>query len=398
MEPATSRYRWAMLGLVWLLYVVFGVYTRSLAPLVTPIIKDLNISFVEMGFILGSWQLTYIVFATIDGAIIDRWGLRKSLLIGVIIMGLSEVLRYFAGDFVTLLLCVALIGIGGPMISIGCPKAIVLWFDEKERGLATGICMTAPSIGGLVALSTANSIIMPLTGDSWRLTFVVYGAAAFVAAALWWWRAKDTGEAGTKGETGILRIFSTLARLRIVQLILLMGLFSFTISHGFDSWLPQILEARGISPAAAGFTASIPLLVGIPSVLIIPRITPAPARNYVIALMSAVVALALLLVATGSGIVLTLALALFGLSATPIMPLLILILMQSPEVGSKYLGSAVGMFFCVAEVGGFAGPLVLGMIRNMTGDFLAGTLLVAVLSVLMAVMGLYLKRKPARQD
>ena len=398
MEPATSRYRWAMLGLVWLLYVVFGVYTRSLAPLVTPIIKDLNISFVEMGFILGSWQLTYIVFATIDGAIIDRWGLRKSLLIGVIIMGLSEVLRYFAGDFVTLLLCVALIGIGGPMISIGCPKAIALWFDEKERGLATGICMTAPSIGGLVALSTANSIIMPLTGDSWRLAFVVYGAAAFVAAALWWWRAKDTGEADTKGETGILRIFSTLARLRIVQLILLMGLFSFTISHGFDSWLPQILEARGISPAAAGFTASIPLLVGIPSVFIIPRITPAPARNYVIALMSALVALALLLVATGSGIVLTLALALFGLSATPIMPLLILILMQSPEVGSKYLGSAAGMFFCVAEVGGFAGPLVLGMIRNMTGDFLAGTLLVAVLSVLMAVMGLYLKRKPARQD
>ena len=398
MEPATSRYRWAMLGLVWLLYVVFGVYTRSLAPLVTPIIKDLNISFVEIGFILGSWQLTYIVFATIDGAIIDRWGLRKSLLIGVIIMGLSEVLRYFAGDFVTLLLCVALIGIGGPMISIGCPKAIALWFDEKERGLATGICMTAPSIGGLVALSTANSIIMPLTGDSWRLAFVVYGAAAFVAAALWWWRAKDTGEADTKGETGILRIFSTLARLRIVQLILLMGLFSFTISHGFDSWLPQILEARGISPAAAGFTASIPLLVGIPSVLIIPRITPAPARNYVIALMSALVALALLLVATGSGIVLTLALTLFGLSATPIMPLLILILMQSPEVGSKYLGSAVGMFFCVAEVGGFAGPLVLGMIRNMTGDFLAGTLLVAVLSVLMAVMGLYLKRKPARPD
>jgi cyanate permease len=398
MEPATSHYRWAMLGLVWLLYVVFGVYTRSLAPLVTPIIKDLSISFVEMGFILGSWQLTYIVFATIDGAIIDRWGLRKSLLIGVIIMGLSEVLRYFAGGFVTLLLCVALIGIGGPMISIGCPKAIVLWFDEKERGLATGICMTAPSIGGLVALSTANSIIMPLTGDSWRLTFVVYSAAAFVATALWWWRAKDTGEAGTKGETGILRIFSTLARLRIVQLILLMGLFSFTISHGFDSWLPQILEARGISPAAAGFTASIPLLVGIPSVLIIPRITPAPARNYVIALMSALVALALLLVATGSGIVLTLALTLFGLSATPIMPLLILILMQSPEVGSKYLGSAVGMFFCVAEVGGFAGPLVLGMIRNMTGDFLAGTLLVAVLSVLMAVIGLYLKRKPARPD
>jgi hypothetical protein len=73
-----------------------------------------------------------------------------------------------------------------------------------------------------------------------------------------------------------------------------------------------------------------------------------------------------------------------------------LMLMSSPEVGSKYLGSAAGMFFCVAEIGGFSGPLILGTLRNTTGNFLSGTLFIAAISVLTAGMGLYLRSLMAR--
>ncbi|MFC2047940.1 MFS transporter, partial [Chloroflexota bacterium] len=118
MQPYQTRYRWVMLVLVWLLFCVFSVIVRSLAPLVTPILEDLNISYSQMGLIMGSWPFTYIAVAVIAGAIMDRWGIRKSLLVGIIIVGLSEVLRYFANGFATMLLCVALLGLGGPMISI----------------------------------------------------------------------------------------------------------------------------------------------------------------------------------------------------------------------------------------------------------------------------------------
>jgi cyanate permease len=397
MKPVNNRYRWVMLGLVWLLYFVFGVYTRSLAPLVTPIIEDLHISYVEMGFILGSWQLTYIVFATIDGAIIDRFGLRKALLIGVILMGLSETLRYFAGGFVSLLSCVAIIGIGGPMISIGSPKAISLWFNEKERRLTTGFYMTAPTIGGLTVLSTANSIVMPLTGYSWRIAFVIYGTIAFGAAILWFLFARETGDSSVNSRVGVLTVFKALARLRLIQVILAIGLFSFLVSHGFDSWVPQILESRGMTPATASQLASLPLVVGIPSVLIVPRLTPPRLRSTVVSVLFFIMAVSLLLVALTSGVSLIAGLVLFGAAMTPAMPLLILILMSSPEVGSQYLGSAAGMFFCVAEVGGFTGPLILGTLRNATGDFLSGTLLVAVIAVLSAALGLYLRSLLSKQ-
>jgi hypothetical protein len=47
-----------MLALLALLYASFGLVTRSVAPLVTPILRDLQITYSEMGLILGSWQLT----------------------------------------------------------------------------------------------------------------------------------------------------------------------------------------------------------------------------------------------------------------------------------------------------------------------------------------------------
>ncbi len=395
MQPYQMRYRWVMLALVWLLYSVFGIVWRSIAPLITPIIKDLNISYSQMGLILGSWPLTYIAVAAIGGAIIDRWGIRKSLFFGIVIISLSASLRYFANGFVTMFLIVALFGLGGLMISIGCPKTVAEWFSGKNRATAVGVYMTGPWIGGLIAYSITNSVVMPLTGYSWRLTFVGYGLVAFAAALVWWFLARDIKATGAEERTSTVKVFGGLIRVRTVQLILIMGFLCFAISHGFNDWLPKILEVGGLPPAIAGFAASIPLLVGIPSVLTIPRLTSPHLRGRVVALMSFGIAVALLIIAVASGGSLVAGLVFYGIADCCIMPLLMLVLMELPEVGSKYMGSAGGMFFCVAEIGGFAGPFLMGAVRDLTGSFLGGASVLAGVAVVMAIMALSLKSKPA---
>ncbi len=114
--------------------------------------------------------------------------------------------------------------------------------------------------------------------------------------------------------------------------------------------------------------------------------------------MYLVCALSLFLVSSDSTTGLYAGLALFGLVSMPVQPLLMLILMESPEIGPKYMGSAAGLFFCVAEVGGFSGPLLLGTIRNATGNFLIGTLIVAGLSVVTGILGFFLKSKNVPED
>ena len=393
-EPYQRRYRWVILFLVWLLYAAFGLVSRSVAPLVTPILKDLNMSYSQMGIILGSWQLTYIIVAIIAGAIIDKWGIRKSLFIGTVIIGLSEALRYFPDGFGTFLFVVAIFGIGGPLISIGAPKTISSWFRGKGRGTAVGIYTTGPWIGGLIALSATNSIVMPVTGYSWRLTFVYYGFLVFIIALLWLFLARDIRPTGaTEGES-IGKTFSRLIKIRNIRLILIMGLLSFAIMHGFTSWLPKIMESGGMSPTMSGFVSSIPIMAGIPAVLVIPRLVPPRLRGRILALLSLVVTAALLVSVNTLDAPLFVGLVLFGIAGSSLFPIVILILMDTPEVGEKHMGLAGGIFFCVAEIGGFAGPLVMGTLADLTGAFLVGASSLAGLSLIIFMMTLLLKAAP----
>ncbi len=215
-----------------------------------------------------------------------------------------------------------------------------------------------------------------------------------VAALLWWFLARDVKSTGATERTSIVEVFKGLISIRNVQLILIMGFLSFAIGHGFNDWLPKILEAGGLPPAVAGFAASIPLLVGVLTVLVVPRLVTPILRGRIIALASLVVAIALFIIAKASGVSLIIGLALYGLSFCCVLPLLMLLLMDIPEVGSRYMGSAAGIFFGIGEMGGFVGLLIIGAIKDFTGSFLVGAILIAGLSLARAVMALLLKIKP----
>jgi cyanate permease len=380
--PHQQQYRWLILALLWLLYFSFGVVTRSPSPLVTPIIRDLQMSYGQMGFVLGSWQMTYIVFAITAGVIMDRWGIRRSIFFGALVIGLSAVLRSASSGFLSFLFFVALFGVGGPMISIGCPKTISTWFQGKERGTAIGIYTTGPWIGGMVSLAATNSVVMPLTDYSWRLTFIWYGVMTFFFAGLWW---ALTREADTEIDTkhfNVLKMLAELFKVRRVRLILLSGLLSFAIMHGYFAWLPKILENTGMSPARAGVASALPFLTSIPAVLIFPRYTQPHHRGWLIGLMALSAGLSIFWVVVLQWPVIP-GLLLFGISGPCLMPLLVLSLMDTPEVASRYLGSATGLFFCIAEVGGFLGPFVVGYLVDIFESFAAGGLFLSGLGAVI---------------
>ena len=386
------RFRWVMLALLWLLYFSFGVVTRSPSPLITPIIKDLNMSYGQRGFVLGSWQMTYIVLAVMAGIIMDRWGIRKSIFIGALVMGLSVILRAFAAGFITLLIFVALFGVGGPMVSIGCPKTIALWFKGKERGTAVGIYTTGPWIGGMATLAATNGVVMPLVDNSWRLAFACYGTLAVFFALLWWFLARDVNQKTESERFNPVQVLVDLMKVPNVRMILMCGMLSFGIGHGYYAWLPKILETKGFSPTLAGIASAVPFMASIPVVLIIPRSVPSHFRGKLVALLAVVACLSILWV-VATPLPPIIGLLLYGASGTCLMPILVLALMDTPEVASKYLGAATGVFFCVAEIGGFFGPFIVGYLVDVTGAFLAGAVFLSFLGAI--IFGLMLRLKIA---
>ena len=390
-EPYLRSYRWVMLAVIWLLYGVFGLTMRSIAPLVTPILRDLDMSFGEMGVILGSWQLVYIPVSILAGIAMDKWGIRRTLFVGVVILALSEGLRYFVGGFGSLLPIVALFGIGGPLISVGAPKTIAVWFRDKGRATAVSLYTTAPWLGGLFAIAATNSVVMPWTGYSWRLTFVIYGLAALAVAVIWLVFSRDTRRTEDSQSASIKDVFFWLIRVRNVIIVLAAGLLDLLMEHGFSNWLPKMMESRGFSPEEAGFTASIPLLAAIPSVLLIPQLTPRHLRGRVLSALGFLAASALLISYFSSSWLLQGGLVLYGIAAPVMLPMLMLVLMDDPNVGPEHMGLAGGIFFGVAEIGGFIGPLLMGVLVDLTGNFLLGVSFLAGMGLLLSGLTLMLR-------
>jgi cyanate permease len=390
--PQSSPYRWVMLAMLWLLYAFFGLACRSISPLVTPILADLDMSYSQMGFVLGSWQLAYIGASTVAGFFIDRWGIRWSLFFGSLIIALSVGLRYFVGGFGTFLPLVALFGVGGPMISIGCPKTIALWFQGRDRGTAVGIYTTGQFFGGALAFIATNRAIMPLTGYNWRLTFAFYGIMTLLVACLWWFLARDLETSEASEQTEIKGVLATLLKIRNIRIVLVCGLLTFAIIHGLTSWLPRILEDQAFAPTLAGYASSIPLLAGIPALLILPRFIPPERRGLALAVMAVLSASSVWLILCLTGLLMYVGLILYGIAACTLVPLLTLILMETPEVGARHMGSAGGLFFCLSEIGGFMGPLLVGMLVDWTGGFLAGGYFVVALSLGILLMSFLMEK------
>ena len=142
-----------MLILMWSVYTCFGLVSGSLSPISPLLIDKLNLTYTEMGIILGFWQFVYIFTAIPTGTIIDKWKLKKSVLIGIIVMLISMITRGLAIDFYTLMLSVALFGFGGPIASSGSPKLVATWFKNSKRGIASGIYTTGPVIGNAIAFA-----------------------------------------------------------------------------------------------------------------------------------------------------------------------------------------------------------------------------------------------------
>ncbi|MCY4193647.1 MAG: MFS transporter [bacterium] len=390
------HFRWVMLGALWTVYFSFGLAVLSMAPLVEVIREDLGLSKGAMGTVLGAWPLVYLAAAIPSGALIDRLGLRRSLGIATAIISASVLLRPAADSFIELFGAVALFGLGGPLVSVGAPKLVSVWFDEKERALAMGITMTAPALGGVLPLVTANSVLMPAFNGSWRSTLLVYAFINVVVIALWLITAaiaeRVAPGAGRDVDTG--RGFSGAWELlghRAVQRMLVVALGMFFFVHSLNGWLPTVIEDRGFSSSAAGYLAGAVTALGIFGALFGTRSVPEHSRIAVLSMLFALFGVAAVLLNVDGRPAAFAGLAIIGLGKGLAVPVALLVMMQLPGVAQRNMGAAGGLFFTAGEAGGVTGPILFGVVSDAGGSA-AGLVLLAGVTFATALLVLLLRK------
>jgi cyanate permease len=387
-----------MLAAVCLLYYCFGLTMVSLAPLVGAITQELGLSHSAMGGVLGAWPLVYIATAIPCGMVMDRIGPRRALFAGALIVGISGVMRGLSDGYFSLFFAVALFGIGGPLVSVGSPKVIALWFEGKDRGFAMGCYFAGNALGGITALSATNSVLMPFTGGDWRAVLIFYGCLALGASLIWLVVSAHPASRMVEQELAneqrgtFLREFAELIRLPVVYTILIMSVFMLGFHQGLNNWLPEILRSGGMDPARAGYWASIPTAVGLVAALIIPRFAVADRRIAILFAIYVCAGIAVLLIEAGTDVPLAIGLVLQGVARGTMTILAVLVLMETREIGARSVGTASGMYFSIGEIGGVLGPLGIGYVYDFTGGFSAALYMLSGVMVLLLVMLVRLRR------
>lgn len=388
-----SKYKWVMLALTWFVYFAFGIVLSSIPPLVTPIALDLGLTYSQIGFILGTVLLLYIPLALPIGLFIDRFGTKVSIMAGIAIVSLSGFLQSFSANFETLFLSVALFGLGGPFLSVGLPKVVASWFVGKTRGFASGIYITGTFVGSSTAIAITNPLMVPLVG-TWRNVLAVYGLLGFLMTLIWLLLGRQAKRIKIKSVSSpTLRGVSKLLREKLIWTVAIIGFSAFFVGYGFERWLPKFFEFNGMSPEDAGLFAAIPGWCGVIGSIVLPSLRGAGSRKSLVLITILAQGICISIVGLTIGLPQIASLVFYGISSAALPPLLIVILMDIPQIGAEYMGTASGIIFSVGAIGGFIGPSIVGFIVDLTGSMLPSIFVLAVMIELMMIPALFVKEE-----
>lgn len=115
------------LKLLWnfYLYLVFWTFSLMIQPYTYIYFKDLGFSFTQIASFTSALMISLFVFEVPTGVVADSYGRKISVFIGLIISGIAPILISFTDNYVIILLCYVLIGLGITFIS-GAEDALIV--------------------------------------------------------------------------------------------------------------------------------------------------------------------------------------------------------------------------------------------------------------------------------
>src|SRR5580704_7485919 len=153
------------------------------------VMADLHLSKVQFGWILFAFVSCYALFEIPSGYLGDRLGPRSVLLRIVLWWSFFTFATGRAWNFVSLLACQGLFGMGEAGCFPNITKSLSIWLPQEEKVRAQGIIWLFARWGGAF---TPLLVVMLLRYVSWRTAFALFGCIGIVwAAAFYWWFRDD---------------------------------------------------------------------------------------------------------------------------------------------------------------------------------------------------------------
>lgn len=398
-------YGWVILGCVCCAcFARQGPAVATLSIFIDPMTTEFGWSrtaisgAVSLGGILAALASPYL------GTLLDRHGARAMLCVAVFTTAATVMLLSTIESLLMfyVLYCIARMNFVGPF-ELGIYGAVNNWF-VKKRGLATSVT-TLALMGGLIMTPLLAQAAIVL--DGWRTGWLAVGAAVFIIGFLPNWllmvrRPEDVGlvpdsfeqthKATHTNETVTLEPEPTFTRNQALRTpaFWLLSLFTFLIypiQAGVSlHQAPHLIEV-GINPTVAATIVSTFSLMSAVSGFLYGTI----ARRFPTRLLLAVVGITLgistlLMIPIKTAALGYASAALFGLGIGGVLTLLPIA--WADYFGRRSFGAIRGVALTFQVVAQASGPLISGIMRDMTGDYTLSLQFFAALGFVAALAAL----------
>jgi hypothetical protein len=149
----TYKYRWVILLCYAGITNAGGIMGAATIPIITNLqeIYGISFNFVNLTNLMG--MILYIPASIPGNYILDRYGIKKGLFLGTILMLVGSWIRLLASkSFTYVLIGTIITSLGGPLLS-NCPQKIsAYWNSPKQRTMFTVLLMLTGVVGGSIGM------------------------------------------------------------------------------------------------------------------------------------------------------------------------------------------------------------------------------------------------------
>ncbi len=126
-----------------------------------------------------------VIAALLGGVLGDRFGVKRAIGVGAILLALGSPLRGIAPSFSVFLVFTAAVGASYGLLLPNLPKMVGAWFPKSYAGKSTGIYIASLFAGSAFAIAAMIPLFLR-TSRSWRGGVITSGLIASAVAVAWW--------------------------------------------------------------------------------------------------------------------------------------------------------------------------------------------------------------------
>jgi ACS family tartrate transporter-like MFS transporter len=394
-QSARRRIALRLLPFLWLLYVVAFLDRVNVAYAALEMSNDLRFSDRVFGTGAGIFFIGYVVLEIPGALIVERWSARRWIARIMVSWGIITVLVGFVHTFHEFYIIRFLLGAAEAGFFPGVIVYLTHWFSRRDLAKAVASFMAAQPLANLVGSPLAGRILqIHWCGlEGWRWLFILEGIPAIVLGAVtifyltdwpsqagWlpreerdWITAELNREKKEKKRVRSYTIAQALLQREVILLTLVYFLGT-TGVYGFTIWFPTILKrASGLSIGTVTFLVALPYLAALAATLLNGWHSDQTQERRWHTAAPLFIGSGTLFFAILSGSHIWMQFAFFTVFAACLYSYQPCFwALPTIALGESAAAASIGLINSVGNLGGFAGPFIVGYLVTRTGSFTSG--------------------------